>query len=45
MTQDKDLMVEQKFPISKSGYTLDKLMDGTECQNIIRYRSKQVIYV
>ena len=35
MTQDKDLMVEQKFPISESGYTLGKLMDGTECQILL----------
>ena len=28
-------MVEQKFSISKSGYTLDKLMDGTECQILL----------
>ena len=32
MTRDKDLMVEQRFPISKSGYTVGKLMDGLECQ-------------
>ena len=24
-------MKEQRFPISKSGYTVGKLMDGTEC--------------
>ena len=35
MTQDKDLMVEQKFPISKSGYTFGKLMDGMECQILL----------
>ena len=35
MTQDKDLMVEQNFPISKSGYTLGKLMNGTECQILL----------
>ena len=35
MTRDKDLMVEQKFPISKSGYTVGKLMDGTECQILL----------
>ena len=35
MTWDKDLMVEQKFPISKSGYTVGKLMDGTECQILL----------
>ena len=35
MTQDKDLMVEQRFPISKSGYTVGKLMDGSECQILL----------
>ena len=35
MTQDKDLMVEQRFPISKSGYTVGKLMDGMECQILL----------
>ena len=35
MTQDKDLMVEQRFPISKSGYTVGKLMDGMECQLLL----------
>ena len=35
MTQDKDLMVGQRFPISKSGYTVGKLMDGTECQILL----------
>ena len=31
----KDLMVEQRFPISKSDYTVGKLMDGTECQILL----------
>ena len=35
MTRDKDLTVEKKFPISKSGYTVGKLMDGTECQILL----------
>ena len=35
MTRDKDLMVEQKFPISQLGYTLGKLMDRTECQMLL----------
>ena len=35
MTQDKGLMVEQRFPISKSGYTVGKLMEGTECQILL----------
>ena len=28
-------MVEQRFPISKSGYTVGKLMDWTECQVLL----------
>ena len=28
-------MVEQRFPISKSGYTVGKLMDGKECQLLL----------
>ena len=35
MTQVKDLMVEQRFSISKSGYTVGKLMDGSECQILL----------
>ena len=32
ITCDKDLIVEERFPISKSGYTVGKLMDRIECQ-------------
>ena len=28
-------MAEQRFPISKSGYTVGKLMDGLECQILL----------
>ena len=35
MAQDKDLIVEQRFPISKSGYTVGKLVDGMECQILL----------
>ena len=35
MTCDKDLIVEERFPISKSGYTVGKLMDGMECQILL----------
>ena len=35
MTPDKDLILEEKFPISKSGYTVGKLMDGTECHILL----------
>ena len=35
MTRDKDLIVEERFPISKLGYTVGKLMDGMECQVLL----------
>ena len=35
MTRDKDLIVEEKFPILKSGYTVGKLMDRIECQILL----------
>ena len=35
MTGDKNLIVEEKFPISKLGYTIGKLMDRTECQILL----------
>ena len=35
MTLNKNLMVEQRFPISKLGYTLSRLLDETECQILL----------
>ena len=35
MTQDNDSMVEQRFPISKSAYTVGKLIDRMECQILL----------
>ena len=35
MTHDKDLIVEERFPIYKLGYTVGKLMDGMECQILL----------
>ena len=35
MTHDKDLIVEEKFPISKLGYTVGKSVDGMECQILL----------
>ena len=35
MTHDKNLMVEERFLISKLGYTVGKLFDGTECQILL----------
>ena len=38
-------MVEQRFPISKSGYTVSKLMDGTECQILLDTGASKSVYV
>ena len=35
MTHNKNLMVEEIFPISKIGYTVGKLLDRTECQILL----------
>ena len=35
MTHDKDLIVEDRFPMSKIGYTVGKLIDGMECQILL----------
>ena len=35
MTHGKNLMVEERFPISKLCYTIGKLLDRTECQILL----------
>ena len=35
MTRASKIKVEETFPISKQGYTLGKLLDGTECQILL----------
>ena len=35
MTHNKKLMVEERFPISKLGYTVGKLLERTECQILL----------
>ena len=35
MTQDNNLTVEAKFSITEQGYTVGKLLDGTECQILL----------
>ena len=32
ITRSDKIKVEEKFPISEQGYTVGKLLDGTECQ-------------
>ena len=41
MTSNKNLMVEEKFPISKLGYTVDRLLDGTQCQILLDTRASK----
>ena len=40
MTRASKIKVEEKFPISEQGYTVEKLLDGMECSDIFRYGSK-----
>ena len=35
MTRETKIKVEEKIPISGQGYTLEKLLDGTECQIVL----------
>ena len=35
MIQENNLMVEEKFSITEQGYTVGKLLDGTECQILL----------
>ena len=35
MTRDMIIKVEEKFPISRQGYTNGKLLDNTECSILI----------
>ena len=32
MTQEDKLMIGEKFSITEQGYTVGKLLNGTECQ-------------
>ena len=40
MVRSDNIKVEERFPISEQGYTVGKLLDGTECQILFRYRRK-----
>ena len=35
MTRENKITAEEKLPISKQGYTIGKLLDGTECQILL----------
>ena len=34
-TRSSKIKVEERFPISEQGYTVGKLLDGTECQILL----------
>ena len=35
MTQEDNLMIEEKFSITEQGYTVGKLLGSTECQILL----------
>ena len=35
MSRTSKIKVEEAFPISEQGYTVGKLLDGTECQILL----------
>ena len=35
MTRSYKIKVEERFPISQQGYTVGKLLDGTECHTLL----------
>ena len=35
MSRVSKIKVEERFPISEQGYTVGKLLDGTECQILL----------
>ena len=35
MTRDTKVKVEERFPIQGQGYTMGKLLDGTDCQILL----------
>ena len=41
MTHDKDLIAKERFPISKLGYTVGKLMERMECQILLDTRASK----
>ena len=38
-SKNNKIKSEESFPISEQGCTVGKLLDGTECQILLRYRS------
>ena len=39
------LKAEESFPISEHGYTLGRLLDGTECQLLLEHGCEQILHV
>ena len=35
MTKDSRVKAEESFPVSEQGYTMGKMLDGTECQVLL----------
>ena len=45
MTWGDNLKVEERFPIMRQGYTVGKLLDGTECWILLDTGASKIIYV
>ena len=41
ITRASKIKAEEKFPISEQGYTVGKLLDGTECQILLDTRESK----
>ena len=41
MTRSDKIKVEERYPISEQGYTVGKLLDGTECQILFDTRASE----
>ena len=41
MIRDHNIAAEEKFPMSEQGYTISKLLDGTECQILLDTRASK----
>ena len=35
MIRDQNMVTEERFPMSEQGYTMGKLLDGTECHILL----------
>ena len=44
MTRETRIKVKEKFPITGQGFTLGRLLDGTECQILLDMGANHYVY-